>query len=227
MYSHELQDTVGGDNDGSQKKDPLVAVAPLLLSLKLEDSRSWFGEHRRKLLLLGDGSFEFTKALTKLRLHPAFASCLNADMYEIGSTSVFSVDATRIHLNDEITELVADGELRHFAWNFPFTGIEEDDAVHESLILGTFHSLHELLQLAADDDHDSDLDQPSCFAVSLQGDQFSRWNVMRSAIRTGWRLSSWSKFNSVDYSGYSPRRANGDAFPVSSARFYVFTKSPR
>jgi hypothetical protein len=225
MYSHEREDSSSVDalfrGDG-KKKDPLIATAPLLLSLKLEGgTRDWFREHRRNLLLLGDGSFEFTNSLTKLRLRPAYASCLSTDRHEIGSTIVYSVDATRIHLNADIVELVDDGRLESFTWNFPFTGIEEDDAVHESLILGTFHSLHELRAMLPSDD------RKMSFAVTLQGDQFARWNVMRSAIRTGWRLSSWSTFSAADYPGYSPRRANGDTFPVSSARFYVFTKMPQ
>lgn len=198
--------------------DSLGALIPLLPDLTLHHGTvKWFSDSRRKLLLLGEGNFEFTRSLTKLGLNPAFASDLETDLYEIGSTEIFSVDAARIHLNDDILELVANGRIENFAWNFPFTGIEENVGIHESLILGTFYSVNELLFNRCRGVEQFRL------AFTLQGDQFSRWMVMRSAVRTGWQLETWGPFHASDYPGYKPRRVNGDVFPESSSRFYVFT----
>ena len=202
--------------------DFLAAGIPLLPDFSLDGgSLQWFSDHRRKLLLLGEGSFEFTRSLTKLRLNPAYASTLEddvGDLYEIATTDVLSVDASRVHQNEEVRALVSSGLLEHFSWNFPFTGIEENIDVHESLILGTFQSLTLLLM--------ENVGRVAQFrlAFALQGDQFSRWMVMRSAIRTGWHLERWGPFQSSDYPGYQPRRANGDTFPEASSRFYVFTR---
>lgn len=221
VYSHEQEGApvntfVGIDIDS------LGAMVPILPSLSLEGgSVQWFSEHRRKLLLLGEGNFEFTRSLQKLGLNPSFASNLETGLHQFGSTEVFSVDASRIHQNEDVNELVEKGMLENFAWNFPFTGVEEDVGVHESLILGTFHSLNELLLRKAG--HVSEVR----LALTMQGDQFSRWMVMRSAVRTGWHLATWGPFNSADYPGYHPRRANGDTFPESSSRFYVFTRHLR
>lgn len=221
VYSHENDKSLTFKLSGMDN-DFLAAGIPLLPDFSLDGgSLQWFSDHRRKLLLLGEGSFEFTRSLTKLRLRPAFASSLEddvGDLYQIGSTDILSVDVTRVHRNEEVRELVSRGLLEHFSWNFPFTGIEENTDVHESLILGTFQSLTLLLI--------ESVGRVAQFrlALTLQGDQFSRWMVMRSAIRTGWHLERWGLFQSSDYPGYQPRRANGDTFPESSSRFYVFTR---
>jgi HrpA-like RNA helicase len=219
VYSHEddkpLRNAIAGIDNNS-----LGALIPSLPNLSMFDGTvKWFSDSRRKLLLLGEGNFEFTRSLMKLGLNPAFASDLETDLYEIGSTEVFSVDASRIHLNDDIWELVASGRIESFAWNFPFTGIEENVGIHESLILGTFYSLNELLLTRTRGVKQFRL------AFTLQGDQFSRWMVMRSAVRSGWQLESWGPFHASDYPGYNPRRVNGDVFPESSSRFYVFTNN--
>jgi hypothetical protein len=150
---------------------------------------------------------------------PEFTSTIASGFTEIGRTKCLSVDASRIHHHTEVADLVRQGVLDHFSWNFPYTGIEEDDAVHESLILGTFLSVAEML---------SSTEGPVSkvhLALTLQGDQFSRWMVMRSAMRSGWRLVQWDNFDWTEYPGYHPRRANGETFPESDSRFYVFSKS--
>ena len=155
--------------------DFLAAGVPLLPDFWLDGgSLQWFSDHRRKLLLLGEGSFE----LTKLRLHPAVASTLVDDVgdsYQIGTTDILSVDASRVHQSEEVRELVSRGLLENFSWNFPFTGIEENIDVHASLLQGTFQSLTLLLM--------ESVGRVARFrlALTLQGDLFSRWMVMRSA----------------------------------------------
>jgi hypothetical protein len=59
-------------------------------------------------------------------------------------------------------------------------------------------------------------------ALTLQGDQLSRWSVLRSARYAGWRLRTWCEFDDSEFPGYLPCRVNGDAFPAVDPRFYVF-----
>ena len=221
VYAHENDSSPNTAVSGIDN-DFLATVIPVLPNLAFEGgSLQWFADRRSKLLLLGEGNFEFTRSLAKLRLSPAFASSLDDDvngLYEIGSTDILSVDACRVHQNEEVRVLVASGLIENFSWNFPFTGIEENIDVHESLILGTFQSLHLLFA------ENSGGVAKFRLSFTFQGDQFSRWMVMRSAIRTGWHLERWGPFQSSDYPGYQPRRANGDTFPEASSRFYVFIR---
>jgi HrpA-like RNA helicase len=200
--------------------DPLKAMAPLQPGFFVESTADWFLEHGDRLLLLGEGNFEFTRALIGMHRAPFAASMKRGvgefeegdDITSIGGTLIFDVDATTIHTNANIVQLVDEGDIDSFAWNFPFTGLEEDVESHESLILGTLYSL----KLLADRSR-----QSSRFAISLQGDQFARWNVLRSCHRTGWLLAAWGVFDSKDYPSYYPRRENGSRFPATNARFYV------
>lgn len=216
VYSHGSESS---NTDQLVPADSLQTQVPILPSLLLTGgSMQWFADHREKLLLMGEGQFEFTRSLIKLRLCPSFSSEIDTDLDVIGAAEVLRVDASRIHQHRDVRALFGMGAIENFAWNFPFTGIEEDDTVHESLILGTFLSLNQLL--ISDGLHGQDYRM----ALTLQGDQFSRWMVLRSAFRTGWHLANWGNFKSADYPGYSPRRANGDEFPSACSRFYVFIR---
>jgi hypothetical protein len=191
-----------------------------------EDIVEWFGEHSHYLCMLGEGNFEFTRALGKLGLYPLYASNKGTDLDAIGNTKVFCMDATRMHVTNFMSEKILEGEkpIKAFAWNFPFAGIEESDDANEALILGTFHSLAEVVHQAYRKDY---TDIQIILAISLQGDQFSRWNVLRSALRTRWRLAAWGPFDINEFPGYQPRRENGESFPASAARFYEFRLDSR
>jgi hypothetical protein len=216
-YSHGGDDEYSlYEDDDIDTTDPLDAVAPLILDSMLQDGvAAWFEEESAHLLLLGEGDLSFTTALIREGFPPFAASTLNHCNKMVSHTRVFpNIDATRVHNNAGLRLLVGNGYIRSFAWNFPFTGKDENEEIHEKLLSGAFHSIALLFQQNGN--------VKGLFAITLQGDQFSRWSVLRSGRRAGWQLKSWDDFDSNDFSGYVPARANGDPFPVHSARIYVF-----
>lgn len=212
LYSHGDADEQA-ENARSQygPTDPLV---PIVDSLHVS-APSWFKAVANQLLLLGEGNFQFTKALTANGNPPLLSSSMISST-KAPSGALSGVDATRLHLNRNVNQLVRKKGVRCFGWNFPYTGAEEDATAQEVLILNTLQSIALLF------------DGYPYFNVSLgltlQGDQFSRWNVTRSAMRTGFRLISWSDFDHDKFPGYLPCRENGEAFPVDNARFYVLQR---
>lgn len=223
MFSHKDPGVaLVNPESANLKRDPLSSLAPVIASLSLPgDIVDWFEKHHRTLFMLGDGKFEFTRSLQQLGVSPRYASDKEAASRKIGSTDVVALDATRAHLNYIVTNAVASSKIDSFCWNFPFTGdSDEHDENNESLILGTFHSLLEVFRKAT---AVRTLDQTKLtFAITLQGDQFSRWNILRSANRTGARLCAWGEFEPNTFPGYKPRRATGEVFPASDSRFYEF-----
>lgn len=188
----------------------LVAKLPLLPYLSVDGGPiAWFNHFHPRLLMLGEGDFKFTKALTEMGMPPLISS---TNTKAIDNSYLSAVDATRLHVDHRIVSKV--GPLDTFAWNFPYTGHDEDPLIHEALMLETFHSMALLLSI-------SDLEYFH-FAVALQANQFSRWNMIQSAWKTGWRLTGWSKFETGSFPGYFPSRHAGESFPAEDARFYVF-----
>jgi hypothetical protein len=174
------------------------------------------------LLLLGEGNFAFTQALVEMGIPPLITSdfshepdkrpCTSVD--KDGLVTIRGLDATRIHLDETLTHWShVNDPILACAWNFPFTGSEEDDGGNEALLLGTFLSLALFFK---DQIHLG----PIKFGVSLQGDQFSRWCVQRSARRAGWKLTSWAFFEYNSFPGYAPARANGNTFSAEHLRWY-------
>lgn len=217
IYSHDDPDadvTISGSNFGPT--DPLV---PVLESLHLSGGAlGWFKSISNRLFLLGEGNFQFTRALTSMG-KPPLVSSSNVPSSETSPGALICVDATMLHLNPKVTHRVGMMRDLAFAWNFPFTGTEEDAMEHEALILQAFQSLYILFE-----QHGS---SKISLGISLQGDQFSRWNVTRSAWRTGWNLTGWSDFDHKAFPGYHPCRQNGETFPVESAKLYVFEVKKR
>ena len=201
-------------------KDPLTSIAPKISDLFLPvDAVDWFKKRHRSLFLLGEGNFDFARSLVTLGIAARIASEKSAVPGFVGETKIFPVDATRLHCSNDVFIAAFGGpDVDTFHWNFPFTGEEEHDESNESLILGTFHSLLEVFRKLV---QRRQLQKLS-ISFTLQGDQFSRWKVLRSAMRTCWRLAAWGAFDFDEFPGYSPRRADGHMFPTSSIRFYEF-----
>jgi HrpA-like RNA helicase len=236
LYSH---DTDNQDNNIGQSKmtanwelnenggQLLMAKLPLLPDLSIEGGPvAWFQAFHSRILLLGEGDFKFTQALTALGI-PPWLSSTNAETITttifLSSECLCGVDATRLHCDERIISSL--GPVDTFAWNFPFlVGHEKEDdaALHEMLILETFHSMAILLQ-----NYQSSSDclfplEYFYFAVTLQGNQFSRWNVLHSSWKTGWRLHSWSPFQPDEFPGYQPLRHDGQIIVTEDSYFYVF-----
>lgn len=206
-------------------RDPMSSLSPCIATLETPDKLlDWFDNRSDGLCVLGDGNFEFTRSLFALGVAPPFSSDKDAQVFKFGSTTVLQLDATLLHCCDVVCQSVLHGSIDTFLWLFPFTGVEEQDDANEELVLATFHSVLELVRSASTSrqhSHDDPLEVSLCFV--LQGDQLSRWNVMRSSMRTGWRLSAWGAFSVEEFTGYQPRRANGEKFPATTPRFYEFT----
>jgi Domain of unknown function (DUF2431)/Zinc finger C-x8-C-x5-C-x3-H type (and similar) len=211
-------------NGKKQTIDPFRSFVPALSDMKLLEEkgpRSWFKEHGEGLLLFGESNFAFSLALASLGIYPALMTDFdevdtsNLRFGKLDKSRMFgNIDATKIHTYDHLFQSIAAQRLTAFAWNFPFTGAEEDSDDHEDLLLAAMISMGLLAQKLG-------LESPQ-FGLSLQGDQFSRWSVQRIATQAGWHLLSFCKFNHKDFGTYQPCRANGDPFPCEHGRFYVF-----
>ena len=197
-------------------KNPLEAIADASVVDSMEPVE-WYLMNEGKLLLLGEGNFGFTRALRSLDLRDFVSTTYEGTPYVNDISFLKNVDATRLHLDARILSSVRSKGTSAFSWCFPYiTDREEDEAGHEGLLLGTFHSLTTLCK-------ESSSREGFSFALALQGDQFSRWNVLRSALRTGWELTNFSYFDPSDFIDYEPCRASGEPFPLDKARFYVFS----
>jgi HrpA-like RNA helicase len=220
LFAHaESDDEFGyGIPDGQFSLD---AVVPLLPHLSLQEGpMGWFQANHPKLLLLGEGDFKFTAALNRMGLRPVAASTNRRLSSELGEGYWDELDATRLHVDTRVLQHLH--RVRSFAWNFPLTGsmVDIDHSENENLLLDTFLSLSLLLDTAYTIYEIEEFN----FAVSLQGNQFSRWLVLRSAWRTGWELIGWSDLDWSKFRGYAPSRHNGKAFPEENCRFYVFSQ---
>ena len=200
------------DRTNQISSTPLV---PHILSLSIpEGAFLWFQVNAPHLFMLGEGQYNFSKALVKAGIAPRFTSNLE-DNFELigGSTTYTKVDATLLHADDRVVQAVRNRGVTAFAWNFPSVGsAEEVSSVQESLLLSTLQSLV-LLQRQTQ--------KSLSLALTLQGDQFSRWNVLRSIWRTKWHLEGWCRFNYQVFAGYLPSRSNGVKFSCDHPSFYL------
>lgn len=206
-----LQQLTGGPTPVSA--EPLV---PQIKSLTIRQGAfEWFKANATKLFLLGEGQFAFSRALAMAGMPAKFASNLddNFTVPVYGTTIYTKVNATCLHADERVIQAVQKSGVRNFAWNFPFVGsAEEISYVQESLILSTLQSLVLLQQVSQ---------KSLTLALALQGNQFSRWNVLRSVWRTGFRLVGWRTFEYDAFEGYQPSRSNGAKFPCDHPSFYL------
>ena len=225
VYSHgeASSATQAKRSDASKLSRPLVPVSK---ERSLEKGvLGWFRRNYKGSVLLGEGNFEFSDSLVGLGMYPLLATTDVLSQLPSGgyprakARSMIGVDATRLHTNKDLIELidrVNSGPI-NIVWNFPYITDEDENATaHEILIQDTFQSIRLLfgnLSLPY---------QSNIFCLGLQGDQFSRWNVLKSAWAVGWKLYAWGAYYHTEFPGYVPRRLNGEAFPAESPRFYIF-----
>lgn len=217
-YSHG---SPGGDIGATASSlDPMSAKIPLRdMDLK-NGPPDWFRHHKDQLVLFGENDFHFASACTAAGYPPLVATDPNpvdltaSHFRKLTLRAVLGdVDATRVHANLKLINRIRN-KVSAFAWNFPFSGSEEDDGSNEDLILASFLSVGLLTKKLG-------MQNPE-FALTLQGDQLSRWSVLRSAAICGWSLQKWGRFDHSKFTGYRPCRANGDTFPYQYGRLYVF-----
>jgi HrpA-like RNA helicase len=219
LYSHQEsdEDFPGITLGGSTAMKALVPTIPEVFLVG--GAVAWFKENHRKLMMLGEGDFKFTTSLTNISCRPARASTNARLAVQLRDRGFWErVDATKLHMDLKIIQALS--EIKCFAWNFPLRpGSDEDPTANERMLLDAFISLSTLLKKgAAFVGEKAELS----FAVTLQGDQFARWSILRSAWRTGWWLDGWCEFIRDDFPGYEPSRHHGESFAVESPRFYVF-----
>mmetsp|Transcript_20991 Transcript_20991/g.31838 ORF Transcript_20991/g.31838 Transcript_20991/m.31838 type:complete len:1102 (+) Transcript_20991:182-3487(+) len=216
LYSHEVQHPVESALTlVSEGGDLLNAKLPHLVELHI-DPCAWYHYHHQRTMMLGEGNFKFTDALSILGIAPRLSSTNIIGPDNDKLERLMGVDATRLHTDNRVIERIKSGEINVFGWNFPYTGHDEDPIIHEALIVDTFQSMALLMDETPD--HVGVL----LFAVALQANQFSRWNILQCTWRTGWRLAGWGSFNHTAFPGYFPSRHCGNHFPAEEARFYVF-----
>jgi energy-coupling factor transporter ATP-binding protein EcfA2 len=213
VYSHAI------DEEIEDISDPLEPLIPVLEELQLPNGpRAWFQRNSPRLFLLGEGNFGFTKALYKMGAPPMYASTLQAadadDVYL--HNWVHNVDATNLLSHSDVQSFIYRGG-HCFAWNYPHTARLDDPTADEELMLRTMKCLYSLLTKYQASVSYSCLN----FAVTLQGDQFSRWNLLRCAYRTGFRLKGWCPFEPTDFPDYRPSRTDGTIFKPENSRFYL------
>jgi len=241
VYSHHESSSPSSIN-GQEAYDTAATISkagsqpcfPMLKELSLEAGvLGWFLTHHKNTILLGEGNFEFSKSLFDLGLPPMLAttdvwSGLPSDRFHlIRSSAMIGVDASKLHANDEFIDAIKRmrptnaSKAINFVWNFPFiTNEDENPTEHEILVRDTFQSVKLLLDMFLPK-------HQGLFCLGLHGDQFSRWNVLKSAWAVGWKLHAWDTYVHSNFPGYTPRRLGGEAFPADLTRFYVFRHGDR
>eukprot|EP00873_Tetraselmis_striata_P024399 jgi/Tetstr1/444663/TSEL_032511.t1 len=184
------------------------------------------------ILLLGEGNFGFSDSLRSFSTRriiatanqprkealalfgASSASPLGRLLADERHTVLFDVDATRLHRDARLgSELAAHG-CSLVVWNFPFSGQDEDAAVHQQLLRSVFASLTRLWARSECD---------FAFGIALQGDQFTRWRAHTTSRAHGWALQAAEPFDALSFPGYQPKRnASNDNFPVKDPMMYLF-----
>lgn len=227
------------DLNAKEPQEPvdLRPIAPLVFdAFKSSGPVNWFTRAAPKLAMLGDGDCSFSRAMISMGHSPRVSSTKRVKGPIRRRCRHRCIDATRLHQNHVVLMMVLDYEIHCFAWNFPEAdnsgdGDKGEAKENESLILSLFYSLRMLMAKLYDLDEEGEsllvLQQPVMLGLSLHDDQFSRWSVLRSAQRVGWRLKGWCPFHHEDFPGYLPRMNNGRPIALKAARFYLFQYADR
>lgn len=89
-------------------------------------------------------------------------------------------------------------------WQFPFTGVEEDQEGNRDLLAAAFASLAAAWLAAG-------VWRGATLFLTLCNDQFSRWGVQRAARDAFFFLHSSAAFDLHGFSGYAPMRNSAAA----------------
>ena len=132
------------------------------------------------------------------------------------------LDATRCHINQTLSRHPLNSRIVKCAWNFPSLDQNNSDTSNESLLRGFFMSVAAYFENKNTDNnalHSAEFE----VGLALQGNEFSRWNILSSAQNAGFVLEWWDDFQPSSFPNYKPCQSNNDAMrAVRHARFYVF-----
>jgi hypothetical protein len=202
----------------------------------------FFRREHGRVVLLGEGDLRFTAELIRLGLTP-FGSSTRQDRSQVqallSATTLalihdpkaqhmlmfYGVDATCLHIDRvcgrRLSEDLGRGLDRFVVWNFPYIdGAETNDEAHQELMFSFFRSLT-CLVLRSAQLRNTETGMLRV-GLTLHGDQLSRWHLLRAANASFWKLSSWDFMNLEEFPDYQPARANGEPFPISRPKLYLF-----
>ncbi|KAL4422052.1 hypothetical protein ABPG77_004868 [Micractinium sp. CCAP 211/92] len=110
------------------------------------------------------------------------------------------------------------GRATHIVFNFPHTGVDEDDDVHRRLMADFFASAGAALLAQGG---------RAQVLLSLCNDQFSRWHAEAAARAAFFFLEESAPFPLDAFPGYSPARGSGaSGFPMECPLTYRFSFCP-
>lgn len=214
--------------------DLLAATRPVFPPLESHRGQWPLPESIFNILLLGEGNCSFAAGLQQR--HPrinAVATTLESEAMtntlfgesamarvrklrsQPGWDVLHQVDACALHTRTDAPTLLAECDV--VQWNFPYTGKDADDTGNQDLMSRFFSSLQNLVLRGF---------APSKMEVRLflQGDQFSRWHVLRAARASHFDLYAWhDQLPLAEVSGYVPtRNSMGEPFPYHRHILYRF-----
>ena len=130
------------------------------------------------------------------------------------------LDATRCHINQTLSRHPLNSSIIKCAWNFPSVDQNDSDTSNDSLLRGFFMSVAAYFENKYTD-HNALREFE--VGLALQGNEFSRWNILNSAQNAGFVLEWWDDFKPSSFPNYKPRQSKNDPVrAVRHARFYVF-----
>jgi hypothetical protein len=185
-----------------------------------------------QILLVGEGDFSFAVALAQHWEQKSghfpyklAASCLHTEQELTQSHPVAASNVSRlrssgaqVHYGWDATvdqtgaawNALATAEI--VMWNFPFSGIDEDDESNASLLAGFFQAMSRQSH------------QEVVAVLSLCNDQFIRWKVLQGAHDSFFDLCASGDFDFDTYHYEPIRNHNSGAFVFDRAYTYTFRK---
>mmetsp|Transcript_20051 Transcript_20051/g.43473 ORF Transcript_20051/g.43473 Transcript_20051/m.43473 type:complete len:1281 (-) Transcript_20051:189-4031(-) len=165
---------------------------------------AWYRQDSSSILLLGNCGFE--QSLEEMGCPPGIA--LGGSISEL----------VHFHKNRYLFYQA----IKKVAWNFPASSATDEE--NESILRGFFMSASGYFQSKIGLMSQFEIGPVSHFEVglALQGNQFSKWNVMHVAQHAGFFLEWYEDFDSAMFPSYMPRDANNVPMQIHDAKFYVF-----
>ncbi|KAL4443764.1 hypothetical protein ABPG75_011501 [Micractinium tetrahymenae] len=109
-------------------------------------------------------------------------------------------------------------DATHVVFNFPHTGVDEDDEGHCRLLADFFASAGAALLAQGGS---------AQVLLTLCNDQFSRWHAEAAGRAAFFFLEESAAFSGAAFPGYSPQRGQGDeGFPLARPLTYRFSFCP-